>query len=34
MVDLYRDGTIDETTLKAALEKYDIDGTKPNPRLV
>jgi pyruvate dehydrogenase E1 component len=34
MVDLYRDGTIDEITLKAALEKYDIDGTKPNPRLV
>jgi pyruvate dehydrogenase E1 component len=34
MVDLYRDGTIDEKTLKAALKKYDIDGTKPNPRLV
>ena len=34
MVDLYRDGTIDEKTLKAALKKYEIDGDKPNPRLV
>ncbi|WP_323005289.1 pyruvate dehydrogenase (acetyl-transferring), homodimeric type [Pseudorhodobacter sp.] len=34
MVDLFRDGTIDEKTLKAALAKYEIDGTKPNPRLV
>ncbi|WP_300042879.1 pyruvate dehydrogenase (acetyl-transferring), homodimeric type [uncultured Paracoccus sp.] len=34
MVDLFRDGTVDEATLKAALAKYDIDGAKPNPRLV
>ena len=25
---------VDEATLKAALAKYDIDGAKPNPRLV
>jgi pyruvate dehydrogenase E1 component len=34
MVDLFRDGAVDEATLKAALAKYDIDGAKPNPRLV
>ena len=34
MVDLFREGTIDEKTLKAALKKYDSDGSKPNPRLV
>ncbi|MCV2883063.1 transketolase-like TK C-terminal-containing protein, partial [Actibacterium sp. XHP0104] len=34
MVDLYRDGAIDEKTLQAALDKYNIDGAKPNPRLV
>lgn len=34
MVDLFREGTIDEKTLKVALAKYEIDGAKPNPRLV
>ena len=34
MVDLFRDGAIDEATLKSALSKYTIDGEKPNPRLV
>lgn len=34
MVDLFREGAIDEATLQAALSKYDIDGDKPNPRLV
>ncbi len=34
MVDLFRDGAVDEATLKGALAKYDIDGAKPNPRLV
>ena len=34
MVDLFREGAIDEATLKSALSKYDIDGDKPNPRLV
>ncbi len=34
MVDLYRDGAVSEKDLKAALAKYDIDGEKPNPRLV
>lgn len=31
MVDLFRDGAVDEATLKAALAKYDINSTKPNP---
>ena len=34
MVDLFREGAIDEATLKSALSKYEIDGEKPNPRLV
>ncbi len=34
MVDLYREGGIDKATLTAALTKYDINGDKPNPRLV
>ncbi|WCR12032.1 pyruvate dehydrogenase (acetyl-transferring), homodimeric type [Paracoccus stylophorae] len=34
MVDLFREGAIDEATLTAALQKYEIDGDKPNPRLV
>ncbi|WP_323037000.1 pyruvate dehydrogenase (acetyl-transferring), homodimeric type [Pararhodobacter sp.] len=34
MVDLFREGTLDEKTLKSALAKYEIDGNKPNPRLV
>ncbi len=34
MVDLYRDGIITKKVLQDALSKYDIDGEKPNPRLV
>ena len=34
MVDLFREGAIDEATLRDALGRYDIDGGKPNPRLV
>ncbi|GHF03197.1 pyruvate dehydrogenase E1 component [Aliiroseovarius zhejiangensis] len=34
MVDLYRDGNITKKVLQEALSKYDIDGEKPNPRLV
>lgn len=34
MVDLFREGAIDEATLRHALSRYDIDGGKPNPRLV
>ncbi len=34
MVDLYRAGTVSEAELKQALKAYDIDGDKPNPRLV
>ncbi|MDC0736748.1 pyruvate dehydrogenase (acetyl-transferring), homodimeric type [Cognatishimia sp. SS12] len=34
MVDLYRDGAITKAVLEKALAKYDIDGNKPNPRLV
>ncbi|CUH53327.1 pyruvate dehydrogenase (acetyl-transferring), homodimeric type [Shimia marina] len=34
MVDLYRDGSVTKKDLEAALSKYDIDGAKPNPRLV
>ncbi|MFZ5964316.1 pyruvate dehydrogenase (acetyl-transferring), homodimeric type [Thalassococcus sp. BH17M4-6] len=34
MVDLYREGTVSEKDLEKALSKYDIDGGKPNPRLV
>lgn len=34
MVDLFRAGSVPKKVLEAALTKYDIDGTKPNPRLV
>ena len=34
MVDLFRQGTVDRATLEKALSKYEIDGDKPNPRLV
>ena len=34
MVDLYREGGITKATLEKALAKYEIDGAKPNPRLV
>lgn len=34
MVDLYNDGSITKKNLQDALAKYDIDGAKPNPRLV
>ncbi|WP_116598205.1 pyruvate dehydrogenase (acetyl-transferring), homodimeric type [Primorskyibacter marinus] len=34
MVDLFREGAVSEKDLKSALSKYDIDGEKPNPRLV
>jgi pyruvate dehydrogenase E1 component len=34
MVDLYREGAITQEELQKALTKYDIDGEKPNPRLV
>ncbi|SNR49013.1 pyruvate dehydrogenase (acetyl-transferring), homodimeric type [Puniceibacterium sediminis] len=34
MVDLYREGTVSEKELQTALSKYDVDGGKPNPRLV
>lgn len=34
MVDLYREGAVTKKDLEAALKKYDIDGAKPNPRLV
>ncbi len=34
MVSLYRAGNVTKANLQKALEKYDIDGGKPNPRLV
>ncbi|GAA4227853.1 pyruvate dehydrogenase E1 component [Sagittula marina] len=34
MVDLFREGVVSEKDLQAAMDKYDIDGGKPNPRLV
>jgi pyruvate dehydrogenase E1 component len=34
MVQLFRDGAVPEKDLVAAMKKYDIDGGKPNPRLV
>ncbi|MCE0506197.1 MULTISPECIES: pyruvate dehydrogenase (acetyl-transferring), homodimeric type [unclassified Roseivivax] len=33
MAELYRDGAVSEKELQKALDKYDIDGGKPNPRL-
>ena len=32
MVSLYREGAVGKRDLQAALERYDIDGAKPNPR--
>jgi len=34
MVQLFKEGTVSEKDLTSALSKYDIDGEKPNPRLV
>ena len=34
MVDLYQEGHVTKKDLEIALKKYDIDGQKPNPRLV
>jgi pyruvate dehydrogenase E1 component len=34
LVDLWREGAVSDKDLEAALKKYDIDGGKPNPRLV
>tara|TARA_R110002110_G_scaffold152752_15_gene345665 strand:- start:8753 stop:11443 length:2691 start_codon:yes stop_codon:yes gene_type:complete len=34
MVDLFREGSVTRKDLEAALAKYNIDGEKPNPRLV
>ncbi|SDY59436.1 pyruvate dehydrogenase (acetyl-transferring), homodimeric type [Citreimonas salinaria] len=34
MVDLWREGAVDDKILQQALNKYEIDGGKPNPRLV
>lgn len=33
MADLYREGAVSEKDLQKALDKYNIDGGKPNPRL-
>lgn len=34
MVDLFKQGKVTKAELAKALKKYDIDGEKPNPRLV
>jgi len=34
MVDLYREGAISKADLTKAMKTYNIDGGKPNPRLV
>ncbi|QIE43049.1 pyruvate dehydrogenase (acetyl-transferring), homodimeric type [Meridianimarinicoccus aquatilis] len=34
MVELYKQGAVTKADLTKALSKYDIDGNKPNPRLV
>jgi pyruvate dehydrogenase E1 component len=34
MVDLYKQGAVTKADLTKALKLYDIDGNKPNPRLV
>ncbi|MCP4209581.1 MAG: pyruvate dehydrogenase (acetyl-transferring), homodimeric type [Shimia sp.] len=34
IVGLYKEGAVTKKDLEAALAKYDIDGAKPNPRLV
>jgi len=34
MVELFRMGHVTRTDLEKALKNYDIEGDKPNPRLV
>jgi pyruvate dehydrogenase E1 component len=34
MTDLYREGAITKADLQKAFKRYEIDGNKPNPRLV
>ena len=34
MVELFQQGTIDRQLMAEALDRYEIDGSKPNPRLV
>ncbi len=34
MAELYKTGAVAEKDMRAALKKYEIDGGKPNPRLV
>ena len=34
MVALFKEGAVTKKDLTAALKKYEIDGDKPNPRLV
>jgi len=34
MIDLYREGAVTKTEVAVALDKYQIDGNKANPRLV
>ncbi|EPX77059.1 pyruvate dehydrogenase (acetyl-transferring), homodimeric type [Litoreibacter arenae] len=34
MTELFEAGAVTKADMKAAISKYDIDGTKPNPRLV
>ena len=34
LVELYREGSLSDKDFKSALESLDIDGNKPNPRLV
>jgi pyruvate dehydrogenase E1 component len=34
MIDLYKSGAVTKADLQKALKKYEIDGEKPNPRLV
>jgi pyruvate dehydrogenase E1 component len=34
MAQLFEEGAINKSEMKSALTKYDIDGDKPNPRLV
>ncbi len=34
MVDLHREGAVTKADLQKALKRYEIDGDKPNPRLV
>ncbi|MEO0363605.1 MAG: pyruvate dehydrogenase (acetyl-transferring), homodimeric type, partial [Pseudomonadota bacterium] len=34
MVALFKEGAVAEKDVKAALKRYEIDGDKPNPRLV